>query len=90
VLRTAPPEMPIPQRLNFALVVIVFTTGVALLWLGSQVGSWWASKAGPAADITPIKQVAWECGFETPAAFSAAFRRVTGYRPRDYRQLLTS
>jgi AraC family transcriptional regulator len=37
----------------------------------------------------PIKQIAWECGFETPAAFSAAFRRATGYRPREYRQLLT-
>jgi len=48
------------------------------------------ARARLADERTPIKQVAWECGFETPAAFSAAFRRVTGYRPRDYRQLLTS
>jgi type IV pilus assembly protein PilA len=29
--------------------------------ISSQVGSWWASKAGPAADIAPIKQVADPC-----------------------------
>ena len=33
----------------------------------------------------PIKQIAWECGFRTPAAFSAAFRRATGQQPRMYR-----
>lgn len=42
------------------------------------------------AGRVPIKQIAWECGFETPAAFSAAFRRATGYRPREYRQLLSA
>src|SRR5438128_1681896 len=39
---TAPPDMPIPARLNFALVVVVFCAGVAVLWLGSHVQSWWA------------------------------------------------
>lgn len=34
----------------------------------------------------PIKQVAWECGFVTPAAFSAAFRRATGCQPTSYRK----
>ena len=29
--------------------------------ISSQVGSWWASKAGPAADIIPVKQVADPC-----------------------------
>lgn len=33
----------------------------------------------------PIKQIAWECGFQTPAAFSAAFRRATGQQPSVYR-----
>jgi len=33
----------------------------------------------------PIKQIAYRCGFETQAAFSAAFRRATGMSPRDYR-----
>jgi prepilin-type N-terminal cleavage/methylation domain-containing protein len=29
--------------------------------ISQHVGSWWASKAGPAADIVPIKQVADPC-----------------------------
>lgn len=33
----------------------------------------------------PIKQIAWTCGFATPAAFSAAFRRATGQQPSDFR-----
>ena len=33
----------------------------------------------------PIKQIAWECGFQTPAAFSAAFRRAIGQQPSAYR-----
>ncbi|MDB5686138.1 MAG: AraC family transcriptional regulator [Rhizorhabdus sp.] len=33
-----------------------------------------------------VKQIAHRCGFQTPAAFSAAFRRVTGMTPREYRQ----
>jgi AraC family transcriptional regulator len=38
-----------------------------------------------AARKPAIKEIAWRCGFETAAAFSAAFRRVTGVSPRDYR-----
>ena len=37
-----PPDMPVPDRLNFALVVGVFVFAVGLLWLGSHVKSWWA------------------------------------------------
>jgi AraC family transcriptional regulator len=48
------------------------------------------ARARLTTERVPIKQVAWECGFETPAAFSAAFRRATGFRPREYRQLLSS
>lgn len=29
--------------------------------ISAQVGSWWASKAGPAADIVPVKQAADPC-----------------------------
>jgi len=32
-----------------------------------------------------IKAVAFECGFQSPAAFGAAFRKVTGRSPREYR-----
>ena len=32
-----------------------------------------------------IKAVAFECGFQSPAAFTAAFRKVTGRSPREYR-----
>lgn len=34
----------------------------------------------------PIKEVAWRCGFETPAAFSAAFRKAVGITPKAFRQ----
>jgi len=34
---------------------------------------------------TMIKAVAFECGFQSPAAFTAAFRKVTGRSPREYR-----
>ena len=37
-----PPDMPIPDRLNRCLVAVVFTAGVALLWLGSHVEAWYA------------------------------------------------
>ena len=37
----------------------------------------------------PIKAIAWACGFETAAAFSAAFRRATGTSPRAYRQQMS-
>jgi AraC family transcriptional regulator len=33
-----------------------------------------------------IKVVAWECGFDNAAAFSAAFRKATGLTPRQYRE----
>src|SRR5439155_1096252 len=36
-----PPDMPIPDRLNRILVAIVFSCAVALLWLGSQVDTWY-------------------------------------------------
>jgi AraC family transcriptional regulator len=34
----------------------------------------------------PVKQIAWEAGFESAAAFSAAFRRHSGQSPRQFRQ----
>lgn len=34
----------------------------------------------------PIKEIAWRCGFETPAAFSAAFRKAAGMTPKAFRQ----
>ena len=38
----APPNMPIPGRLNFILVVGVFAGALALLWLASHVNNWLA------------------------------------------------
>lgn len=38
---SAPPNLPIPNRLNFVLVVLVFSGGVGLLWLGSQATAWY-------------------------------------------------
>lgn len=36
---------------------------------------------------TAIKIVAWECGFDSAAAFSAAFRRATGgVTPSQFRE----
>ncbi|OAN56242.1 hypothetical protein A7Q26_02210 [Sphingobium sp. TCM1] len=32
-----------------------------------------------------VKEIAWRCGFDNAAAFSAAFRRSTGFTPRQYR-----
>jgi fatty acid desaturase len=37
-----PPDMPIPDRLNAALVVGVFAVAIAILWFASQVESWYA------------------------------------------------
>jgi fatty acid desaturase len=39
---TAPRDMPIPDRLNFTLVGVVFVAAVGLLWVGSQVEPWYA------------------------------------------------
>ena len=33
-----------------------------------------------------IKVIAWDCGFDSPAAFSAAFRKATGLTPRQFRE----
>jgi type IV pilus assembly protein PilA len=38
------------------LTTAVATTGGTSYCISSQVGNWWASKAGPAADIVPAKQ----------------------------------
>lgn len=35
-----------------------------------------------------VKEIAWRCGFETPAAFSAAFRKSVGVTPKQFRQSL--
>lgn len=37
-------------------------------------------------DGAMVKQVAYQCGFETHSAFSAAFRRITGAKPTEFRQ----
>jgi fatty acid desaturase len=44
-LLIAPPpaDMPIPDRLNVALCLGVFTLAIALLWLGSRCESWYAT-----------------------------------------------
>jgi AraC family transcriptional regulator len=36
----------------------------------------------------PIKVIAWECGFQSAAAFSAAFRKAEGLTPRQFREAL--
>jgi fatty acid desaturase len=38
----APPDMPIPNRLNITLVAVVCLSAVGLLWLGSWVEPWYA------------------------------------------------
>lgn len=40
--RTAPPEMPVPDRLNTVLVAAVFGGALFLLWLGSHLSNGWA------------------------------------------------
>lgn len=35
-----------------------------------------------------IKVVAWDCGFDSAAAFSAAFRKATGFTPRQFREAM--
>jgi type IV pilus assembly protein PilA len=39
----------------------VAATGGTSYCISSHVGSWWASKAGPAAEIIPVKQAADPC-----------------------------
>ena len=39
---STPAGMPIPDRLNVALVVVVFSLAVSLLWLGSFIDRWYA------------------------------------------------
>ena len=39
------PDLPIPDRLNVALVALVSAAAVGLLWLASHVASWWAVMA---------------------------------------------
>ncbi|WP_181159483.1 helix-turn-helix domain-containing protein [Burkholderia multivorans] len=58
---------------------------------GSTLGAFIAdarvrqAKALLAQHDVMIKAVAFECGFQSPAAFGAAFRKVTGRTPREYR-----
>ena len=40
--QSPPAGMPIPNRLNVAIVAVVAAAAVALLWLASHVGSAWA------------------------------------------------
>lgn len=40
--KAAPPDMPIPDRLNLVLVLTVFSGAIGLLWLASHVQSAWA------------------------------------------------
>lgn len=35
-----------------------------------------------------IKVIAWDCGFDSAAAFSAAFRKATGFTPRRFREAM--
>ncbi len=37
----APPGMPIPDWLNLALVILVISAGVTLLWCASHAAEWW-------------------------------------------------
>ena len=34
----------------------------------------------------PVAQISWQCGFESPAAFTRAFRRYHGESPQQYRK----
>jgi fatty acid desaturase len=39
---SSPPDMPVPDRLNFCLSAMVFLTAISLIWLASLVNSWLA------------------------------------------------
>lgn len=45
--------------------------------------------AGSVVTMPAIKMIAWECGFESAAAFSAAFRKAMGVTPKQYREMMT-
>lgn len=38
------------------------------------------------ANTVPVTQVAFACGYENPSHFAAAFRRLTGVAPQEYRR----
>lgn len=61
------------------------TTGVTLSDYAAQIRIDRA-KLLLTAQGPPIKEIAWQCGFETAAAFSAAFRRALGVTPKEYRR----
>jgi len=44
------------------------------------------AKQALASEDMPIKVVAFHCGFQSAAAFSASFRKATGMTPRAFRQ----
>jgi AraC family transcriptional regulator len=64
------------------------TTGMTLSDYAAQ-GRIARAKSLLRGDARSIKQIAYRCGFQTQAAFSAAFRRATGVSPRDYRDQTT-
>lgn len=45
LFRSAPPNMAVPDRLNAALVVLVFSAALALLWLASRTAAWYETLA---------------------------------------------
>jgi AraC-like DNA-binding protein len=60
-------------------------------WYGDSPAKYFKTKRlDKSADLlknlnTPISEIAWECGFENPAHFSASFHDFFGKSPRDYR-----
>ena len=39
------------------------------------------------ANQQKIKEIAYECGFQSPSAFAQAFKKATDYTPRQFRHL---
>lgn len=60
-------------------------------WYNDSPAKFFKTKRlGKSADMlknsdTPISEIAWECGFENPAHFSASFHDDYGKSPREYR-----
>jgi AraC-like DNA-binding protein len=60
-------------------------------WYGDSPAKYFKTKRlDKSADLlknsnTPISEIAWECGFENPAHFSASFHDFFGKSPREYR-----